>query len=184
MHDPEFAPSERVITEQTLPALQKLKDAGKVKQIGMTGYPLRVQKSILEKVRCERRPPPVARGVRRDLKKHGERVSDKNTLKKYPQHSCVHWYSHVAQPKVSSVCYSTSQARWNPGYSHMCTRLRSRVRLTSHLGIWTIGWILRGAQASVPVDMTLTYCHYTLNDTTLLGSEYCQHPQPTSVGRH
>ena len=53
MHDPEFAPSERVITEQTLPALQKLKDAGKVRQIGMTGYPLRVQKSILEQVRVD-----------------------------------------------------------------------------------------------------------------------------------
>ena len=37
-------------------------------------------------------------------------------------------------------------------------------------------------QASTPVDMTLTYCHYTLNDTTLLTSDYWQLVQARKMG--
>lgn len=36
----EFAPSLDIILNETLPALQKVKDAGKAKLIGITGYPL------------------------------------------------------------------------------------------------------------------------------------------------
>ena len=43
VHDPEFAPSIEVVLSQTLPALQRLKDEGKIKLIGITGYPLEVQ---------------------------------------------------------------------------------------------------------------------------------------------
>ena len=49
VHDPEFAPSVDVIVNQTLPALQRLKDEGKIKYIGITGYPLAVQREIIEK---------------------------------------------------------------------------------------------------------------------------------------
>lgn len=49
VHDPEFAPFTDIIVEETLPALEKLKAAGKVKMIGMTGYPLSVQKEIISK---------------------------------------------------------------------------------------------------------------------------------------
>lgn len=48
VHDPEFAPDYKVIVEQTLPALIKLKEAGKVKMVGLTGYPLSLQKKIIE----------------------------------------------------------------------------------------------------------------------------------------
>jgi aryl-alcohol dehydrogenase-like predicted oxidoreductase len=37
IHDPEFAPSIEIIVNETLPALVKLREAGKVKMIGMTG---------------------------------------------------------------------------------------------------------------------------------------------------
>jgi L-galactose dehydrogenase len=37
VHDPEFAPFVDIIVEETLPALVKLQEAGKVKMIGMTG---------------------------------------------------------------------------------------------------------------------------------------------------
>ena len=37
VHDPEFAPFTDIVVEETLPALFKLKEAGKVKMIGMTG---------------------------------------------------------------------------------------------------------------------------------------------------
>jgi len=47
VHDPEFAPSVEVILEQTLPALQRLKDEGKIRLIGMTGYPLDLQQEII-----------------------------------------------------------------------------------------------------------------------------------------
>lgn len=37
------------IIKETLPALAKLRAAGKVKMIGMTGYPLEMQKEIIQR---------------------------------------------------------------------------------------------------------------------------------------
>ena len=39
VHDPEFAPSLDIVISEVLPALQALKEAGKIKRIGITGYP-------------------------------------------------------------------------------------------------------------------------------------------------
>ena len=36
----EFAPDLKIIINETLPALQKIKDQGKARYIGITGYPL------------------------------------------------------------------------------------------------------------------------------------------------
>lgn len=36
----EFAPNLDIIINETLPALQKVKDAGKARFIGITGYPM------------------------------------------------------------------------------------------------------------------------------------------------
>ena len=36
----EFAPSVEMIINETLPALQKVKESGKARYIGITGYPL------------------------------------------------------------------------------------------------------------------------------------------------
>jgi len=49
VHDMEFAPSLDVIINETLPALQKAKDNGKVKFIGITGYPLENFREVLER---------------------------------------------------------------------------------------------------------------------------------------
>ncbi|CAG5119147.1 unnamed protein product, partial [Candidula unifasciata] len=49
IHDMEFAPSIDIILNETLPALQKVKEAGKAKFIGITGYPLENFKTVLEK---------------------------------------------------------------------------------------------------------------------------------------
>jgi len=49
VHDPEFAPNPDVILEETLPALQRAKDEGKVKHIGMTGYPIAAQRDLIER---------------------------------------------------------------------------------------------------------------------------------------
>jgi len=49
VHDPEFAPSNDVLINETLPALQRLKEEGKIKYIGMTGYPLAMQRDVIEK---------------------------------------------------------------------------------------------------------------------------------------
>ncbi|CAH3179617.1 unnamed protein product [Porites lobata] len=49
VHDMEFAPSLDIVINETLPALQKLKDSGKVKFIGITGYPLENFRTVLEK---------------------------------------------------------------------------------------------------------------------------------------
>lgn len=49
VHDLEFAPNIDIILSETLPALQKLKDCGKIKYIGITGYPLCQLKEVLER---------------------------------------------------------------------------------------------------------------------------------------
>ena len=54
IHDVEFAPTIETITSETLPALQRLKEQGLCKFIGITGYPL----SILQTV-CERSAIPI-----------------------------------------------------------------------------------------------------------------------------
>ncbi|XP_071102601.1 uncharacterized protein [Haliotis cracherodii] len=53
VHDMEFADSLDVVINETLPALQKVKDAGKAKLIGITGYPLENFRTVLEKSTVE-----------------------------------------------------------------------------------------------------------------------------------
>ena len=49
VHDVEFVDDLKVILEETLPELEKLKREGKVKFIGITGYPLEPLKEVVEK---------------------------------------------------------------------------------------------------------------------------------------
>ncbi|XP_061167171.1 uncharacterized protein LOC133176012 [Saccostrea echinata] len=49
VHDMEFAPSLDIIINETLPALQKVKQSGKARFIGITGYPLKNFKTVLER---------------------------------------------------------------------------------------------------------------------------------------
>ncbi|XP_031562600.1 L-galactose dehydrogenase-like isoform X2 [Actinia tenebrosa] len=49
VHDMEFADSLDIIINETLPALQKVKEQGKVKFIGITGYPLQNFRTVIEK---------------------------------------------------------------------------------------------------------------------------------------
>ncbi len=51
-HDIEFAPLSQVV-EETIPALQKLKQHGKVQRIGVTALPLKTFKKLLDKVRVD-----------------------------------------------------------------------------------------------------------------------------------
>ncbi|XP_046550895.1 L-galactose dehydrogenase-like [Haliotis rubra] len=49
IHDMEFADNLDIVINETLPALQKVKEAGKARMIGITGYPLENFRTVLEK---------------------------------------------------------------------------------------------------------------------------------------
>ena len=49
VHDMEFAPSLDVVINETLPALQKMREAGKIRYIGITGYPLEDFKTVIDR---------------------------------------------------------------------------------------------------------------------------------------
>lgn len=49
IHDVEFAPSVEMIINETLPAVGGLRDRGLCRFIGITGYPIHILKSILER---------------------------------------------------------------------------------------------------------------------------------------
>lgn len=51
-HDIEFWPLQRIIDE-TLPALQRLKHSGKVRAIGITGYPLKIFRTVLAQAKVD-----------------------------------------------------------------------------------------------------------------------------------
>eukprot|EP00794_Sanderia_malayensis_P002988 gene2988-3445_t len=53
VHDMEFAPSLDMIINETLPALKKVKDSGKARFIGITGYPLENFKTVIERSQVE-----------------------------------------------------------------------------------------------------------------------------------
>ena len=50
VHDPEFAPALEIILSETLPALEAARAAGKIRRIGITGYPLAALRYLAERV--------------------------------------------------------------------------------------------------------------------------------------
>ncbi|XP_077978962.1 uncharacterized protein LOC144434386 [Glandiceps talaboti] len=53
VHDMEFAPNLDIVLNETLPALQKVKDAGKARFIGITGYPMDNFREVIDKSRVK-----------------------------------------------------------------------------------------------------------------------------------
>ena len=49
MHDLEFAPNIDIVLNECLPALEKVKKAGKARFIGITGYPMEIYRKVLER---------------------------------------------------------------------------------------------------------------------------------------
>jgi len=59
-HDVEFVPLGQIV-EETLPALRKVRDAGKVRFIGFSGYPQKIFRSICDRTRSRTRASPPRR---------------------------------------------------------------------------------------------------------------------------
>ena len=53
VHDPEFSPNVDIIVNETLPALEECRKAGQIRFIGVTGYPLDLQREIIEKCKAK-----------------------------------------------------------------------------------------------------------------------------------
>jgi L-galactose dehydrogenase len=51
-HDIEFVPMQQIVDE-TLPALKKIQQSGKVRHLGFSGYPMKIFKFILEQARVD-----------------------------------------------------------------------------------------------------------------------------------
>jgi len=49
VHDVEFAPNLDVIVNETLPALEQVVKSGKARYIGVTGFPVKVLKELIDK---------------------------------------------------------------------------------------------------------------------------------------
>ncbi|XP_071803334.1 uncharacterized protein [Asterias amurensis] len=49
VHDLEFAPNIDIVLNECLPALEKVKKAGKARFIGITGYPMEIYRKVLER---------------------------------------------------------------------------------------------------------------------------------------
>ncbi len=75
MHDPPFAPSVAVVIEPTLPALARRQREGKIRLVGMTGYPLALQKEIFERahVRDHTIKQPIKAAVRMAITRQARR---------------------------------------------------------------------------------------------------------------
>ena len=57
VHEVEFAPLIDVIVNETLPAIDRLRERGLCQFIGITGYPIKVLRAVLE--RSPGPPPPI-----------------------------------------------------------------------------------------------------------------------------
>lgn len=49
VHDPEFCPDIRIILDETLPALARLRERGKVRAVGVTGYPVAILGDLVDR---------------------------------------------------------------------------------------------------------------------------------------
>jgi len=62
LHDPEFSPTVQLLLDETIPALLEVRSRGWARAIGITGYPLEIQKDILIRsaVRTQNYSGPLA----------------------------------------------------------------------------------------------------------------------------
>nr|XP_039254332.1 L-galactose dehydrogenase-like isoform X2 [Styela clava] len=135
VHDFEFAPNLEIIVNETLPALQKVKEQGKARYIGITAYPIDVLKYVCGKIKNSAayfkisftsqgigviNASGLSMGLLTDrgpAKWHPAGVKIREACKNaavYCQErgsniSRLALYFSISQPKIASTLYSTSK---------------------------------------------------------------------------
>ena len=130
IHDPEFCPSVDLLLEQTLPALQKLKEEGKVRFVGMTGYPLAVQQEIITRSGV---------GIDTSLScaaQFGRAIRPRNSAQ----------FGARFSPSVSTLC--SAHARRNSRRASLTPPLRTSGTGTATTPSTTPRWSRRGSSTS------------------------------------
>ncbi|VDM45719.1 unnamed protein product [Toxocara canis] len=184
IHDVEFDPNENIILYETLPALEIAKHSGKIRYIGLTGYPLRKLAyvfcfSIFFFFACV-----VFCTVRTtsDLKTH-EHSKFHETLTTF----CFRirgfrLHGPGSIPGMGSIAMAMERQRFDETMKLRCGDGEAAETSKQNVVCSMQRYYFRSVveNSTVRVDVVMTYCHASLNDNAL--GEYVKFFESKNIG--